>query len=362
MCYGGCNNETKQNQVLPQCSALSSLPFTSSNNSHCCRSTCTSWQSTVTKMPATSSSATTADAAAASLEERGFATLDVPASTAHVAADAFAVARSAFDVLEDGPPPLGPHTKDSANASGSHRVGALSNYNACREGFVFSNGASFEVHGVERFNEAMSTFFDAALASALAVLAAIELQLQLPERWFERTLGPLSDHAQWHMKRYRPEAAPRHAVTADGKLVLLAVHSDPSLISLIFHDAPGRQPGAMGLECQTTTNGHASWEPVPAHGHAVVTILAGSILERMTARHYRAVRHRVAVPSADALVHGQRVAATFFFRPAPSALLAPPPSPRLPRANGQPIKFKEWQRKVADKYASALCPALSYRP
>ena len=31
---------------------------------------------------------------------------------------------------------------DSVHASGMHRVGALSNYNACREGFIFSNGAT----------------------------------------------------------------------------------------------------------------------------------------------------------------------------------------------------------------------------
>ena len=137
-----------------------------------------------------------ADAAAIALEERGYASLEVPIATAHTTADGFAVARSAFDVLEDGPPPLGPHTTDSANASGSHRVGALSNYNACREGFVFSNGAIFGVRGIGRFEEAMTQFFDAALATAEAVLAAIERRLGLPAR------------ARVAARRATPEALP----------------------------------------------------------------------------------------------------------------------------------------------------------
>ena len=301
-----------------------------------------------------------ADMAAQSLEERGFASLAVATSTASTAAHAFAIARSALDVLEDGPPPLGPHTTDTANASGSHRAGALSSYNACREGFVFSNGASFSVHGVDGFEAAMSAFFNVAMEAAHAVLAAIERRLQLPLHWFETALGPLSEHAQWHMKRYVPESAPRHAVTTDGKLVLLAVHSDPSLISLVFHDAPGRQPGAMGLECQVTKDGQSTWEPVSSHGHEVVTVLCGSIMEKLTGRVLGAVRHRVAMPSEAALEtqSGRRVAATFFFRPAPSAFLQPPPSPLLPRARGPPIQYSAWLRKVASRYERHAPPAV----
>ena len=324
------------------------------------------------------------NAAAQALEIKGFATLELPQEISDIVSHAFGVAQPAFDCLEDGPPTLGPHTKDSANASGSHRIGALSTYNACREGFVFSNGATFSVRGVHGFEATMGSFFAAAADTAQAVLAAIERRLQLPQNWFDSSLGPVRDHAQWHLKRYRQEAAPKHAVTSDGKLVLLAVHSDPSLISLVFHDAPGRSPGALGLECQVDgrrgatkaapasaslakASGVASaaaepevsggpstlWEPVTAHGHAVVTILVGSVLDRLTCGRYRAVRHRVAVPSGSPLETARRVAATFFFRPAPSALLQPPPSPMLQPPSGgmpRPIKFSAWQQKVADKY------------
>ena len=296
------------------------------------------------------------------LEELGFATMPVPTAITTTVARGFCIARSAFDVLEDGPPSLGPHTTNSANASGSHRIGALSNYNACREGFIFSNGASFEVHGVDGFEAAMGSFFDAAIETAHALLEAIERRLQLPEQWFESALGPLKDSSQWHMKRYRPEAAPQHAVTSDGKLVLLAVHSDPSLISLIFHDRPGCSPGAMGLECQVTGgDGKLAWSPIASHGHSVVTILAGSVLDKLTCGTYRAVRHRVAVPHATYMNSGKRVAATFFFRPAPSAMLQPPPSPLLRRlpSGGQGMmgmRYAEWQKKVAAKYEKHAPP------
>ena len=308
-----------------------------------------------------------ADTAVEELKTRGFASLPVPAPIASTVKKSFDLARPAFDVLEDGPPALGRHTKDSANASGSHRIGALSNYNACREGFVFSNGASFPVKGIDGFESATTAFFAAALQTARALLAAIERRLGLPKDWFEDTLGPLSSSSQWHLKRYRPEAAPQHAVTEDGKLVLLAVHSDPSLVSLVFHDAAGKQPGARGLECQrqnppsgTLENGSetvaatagAIWDPVPFHGHSVVTVLGGSVLDKLTGGHFRAIRHRVAVPRATHMESGQRIAATFFFRPSPSAVLLPPPSPLLPPPSGgaAPMKYSEWQRKVADKY------------
>ena len=34
---------------------------------------------------------------------------------------------------------------DSASASGVHAIGALSQYNMCREGIVFSNGETFDI-------------------------------------------------------------------------------------------------------------------------------------------------------------------------------------------------------------------------
>ena len=67
---------------------------------------------------------------------------------------------------------------------------------------------------------------------------------------------------------------------------------------------------------------------------------------------YRAVKHRVATREPLQLAHGRRVVATFFLRPAPEAVLAPPPSPKLTWSGRapKPIKFAAWRQKVADKY------------
>jgi isopenicillin N synthase-like dioxygenase len=133
------------------------------------------------------------------------------------------------------------------------------------------------------------------------------------------------------------------------------MHSDPALISLVFHDAPGCQPGALGLEClpKSATVGSTAepsdWREVNVHGHAAVTILSGSILDRITSSAYPAARHRVAMREPEKL-DGYRVAATFFFRPAPHALLRSPPSPLLPKSGAHPITFAGWQKKVATKY------------
>ena len=108
--------------------------------------------------------------------------------------------------------------------------------------------------------------------------------------------------------------------------------------------------GALGLEYMRGTD---RWEEVGAHGHAVVTVLGGAVLDRITGGRYKACRHRVvmvppplgatadaadaadtsgtasASASADidagAFGGRHRIAATFFFRPAPSAKLTPPP-------------------------------------
>lgn len=87
------------------------------------------------------------------------------------------------------------------------------------------------------------------------------------------------------MKRYRPEACSEHAVAAvasktaptsqvadvadvadvKSKSVLLPVHTDPSLISVVLHDAPGVQPGAVGLE-YLSGGAAGRWTEVPHHG------------------------------------------------------------------------------------------------
>jgi|AntAceMinimDraft_1070359.scaffolds.fasta_scaffold63973_2 hypothetical protein len=119
----------------------------------------------------------------------------------------------------------------------------------------------------------MTDMFTSALSVATAVLAALERRMHLPEGYFERKLGPIAEHSQWHVKRYRPDARSEHAgaAGADGvdKRVLLAVHTDPSLISVVLHDAPGAGAGAVGLEYLSGGRagaGAGQWMEVPLHG------------------------------------------------------------------------------------------------
>ena len=272
----------------------------------------------------------TLDACAAALETVGFAALPVGEGLRGTHARCFAAACAGLDQARSAGPD---HVlaisaeADSASASGLHRAGALSQYNVCREGLIFSNGAIFDLPPPAdgepaadhvQFAEEMAAFFASAMALISGVFAALERRLQLPVGWFEHSLGPVAQHSQWHVKRYVPEAAPSNAVTTDGKHVLLPVHSDPSLLSLIVHDRDGTNSGALGLECNVKGAAGGEWVEVAAHGHSVVTVLCGAVLERITGGRFVAARHRVAVRDPNAL--GRRVAATFFFRPAPSAV------------------------------------------
>ena len=109
------------------------------------------------------------DEAAAALEGAGVATLPVAARVERTHCNCFLAARAGFCVLSkagDGHPATLAADADSANASGMHRVGALSNYNACREGFIFSNGATLDLSEAAGFDAAMQSFFASALAIA----------------------------------------------------------------------------------------------------------------------------------------------------------------------------------------------------
>ena len=194
-----------------------------------------------------------------------------------------------------GDPLAMPNDADSAHVSGAHTGGWGSPYNAAREGFVFSNGEVFGVgegKDADDFETAMADAFRVALATARDTLAGIERRLVLPCGWFEITFGPLADHAQWHVKRYRPECVSTHAT--DGKKVLLPPHTDPSLISVVVHHAPGVNSGALGLEYLAPQNGHGAWKQVPHHGHAVATVFTGSVMARITRDAFPAATHRVA--------------------------------------------------------------------
>ena len=262
---------------------------------------------------------------------------------------------------------------DTAHVTGMHPAGALSSYNACREGFVFSDGAMFSVPPAREdaaeaaaFEDAMKALFDVALGVATATLRAMERRMEIPDGWFEDAFGPLASNAQWHVKRYRPKASPPHAVSVAGasrassassadKTVLLPVHTDPSLVSVVVHDAAGVVAGAKGLE-HLSSGDSGIWTEVPLHGHGVACVLVGSVMDRITSGAYPAARHRVAVVDPEALGLG-RVVATFFWRPAPGATLRPPPSPVIPScAKFKTMKFGTWCKRTAKRYETHAEP------
>ena len=298
------------------------------------------------------------DRVAESLQRSGVGCVRVDDDTARAMARCFGEARRAMPTVSSLPPgdPLAiPPDADSAHASGAHAVGWGSSYNAAREGFVFSDGASFGVpaddpEAAADFERAMGAAFRAALAAAREVLSALERRLALERGWFEKSFGPLDDHAQWHVKRYRPEC-----VASNG--VLLPVHTDPSLISVVAHDAPGVEKGARGLEYLDAyasgggaTEKKGAWAEVPYHGHGVLTVFTGSVLDRITGGAFPAARHRVTKETNERDA-APRLAATFFWRPAPWATLRVPPSPRLRvPAQLKQMRFDTWCRRVAKRY------------
>ena len=307
------------------------------------------------------------DEMAASLQRCGVGCVRVDESSSALHARTFEVFRAAIGAhcerVEPDNPLKIPHDGDSAHVTGLHSAGGISAYNATREGFVFSDGNTFALppDGSDpSFETATREMFDSGLAVATATLSALERRMTLPDGWFEREFGPLRRHAQWHVKRYRPEARSEHAV-AEGppgeteKHVLLPVHTDPSLISVVFHDAPGVRPGAMGLE-YLSRGGAGPWTEVPHHGHAVATVFTGSVLDRITGGVYPAARHRVAV--RDPVGVGlSRVVATFFWRPAPNAVLRTPPSPSLPPPGQfKQMQFSTWCKRVAKRYEAHKKP------
>lgn len=175
----------------------------------------------------------TLKACAKELRACGVATLEVSAETEALHASCFAAARVGLKVAADDESPLAIRADvDSAHASGVHAAGALSQYNVCREGIIFSDGDDAYAHSISPdFARSMALFFESAVSLAGQVFAVLESDLAIPHGWFEQAFGPIRNHSQWHCKRYRPELAPAAATCPTGRRVLLPIHSDPSLIS-----------------------------------------------------------------------------------------------------------------------------------
>jgi isopenicillin N synthase-like dioxygenase len=301
------------------------------------------------------------------LQSSGVAIIEyLPFKVADIHRRGFAVARHALDhVRREGNircvPWIDPGA-DSAHVTGYHPANdpksGMSRYNAYREGFVFSDGNVFNVEGVPDFQPTAKAMFDSLHAIASCVLQAIDRKLELPSGWLQENLGPTCDHSQWHIKRYVVEesvATSHAATTVDDASVLLPMHTDPSLISVIVHDKLGKKSGAMGLEYHDRNHG---WIPVGSHGHQVATIFVGSVLSYLTGGMWPSAKHRVVqVDETDNYDEtlGQRLklrmAATLFVRPQTTAMLCVPPSPHLAHVSlKKQINFETWNARVARNY------------
>ena len=283
---------------------------------------------------------------------------------------------------------IGPND-DSAHATGYHSAGSdgssMSRYNSYREGFVFSDGNIFDVdlggendNGTRQkkiFQSDMETFF-ASMHDAIAVnvLRAIARNLGCQdEDWFQTKLGPTDESSQWHVKRYVCPTGMESSECSDNgdaeeEIEWLPVHTDPSLISIVLHDVPGKREGAMGLQYQAPdplisadneSNPKSKkkvWLDVPWHGHAVATVFVGSVLSYITGNLYPGAKHRVVCRPSKSIEERERVAATLFVRPRGKCNLLVPPSPLLHDAEGNSsvrirnTTFDAWLARVSRNY------------
>ncbi|KAI2490227.1 hypothetical protein MHU86_24356 [Fragilaria crotonensis] len=285
--------------------------------------------------------------------QAGMAVVDLTDDTASLLESTLKTARFALDAVEDDC--ASQHVRriqpdeDSAHVTGYHPASVtegMSRYNAHRRGFVFSDGDTQCVDSVPQFQVQMTHLSECLHQIAQTVFTQMELQWNLPHGWFENALGPTNLHSQWHVKEYVPPAD----VDDDE---WLPMHTDPSLISILVHDAPGKQRGAMGLEYQALPNsdGKREWLEVPFHGHAVATVLIGSVLSYITGGLVNSCKHRVRVPAGELRGPQRRMTATLFLRPRRTAQLVVPPSPMFDCVVlRRKLTFDEWSKRVSRNY------------
>jgi isopenicillin N synthase-like dioxygenase len=219
-------------------------------------------------------------------------------------------------------------------------------------------------------------------AIAVNVLRAVARNLGCQDKdWFQTNLGPTDGSSQWHVKRYvcptATDSEKNQNSECDDKgdveeeIEWLPVHTDPSLISIVLHDVPGKREGAMGLQYQVPDPSISYendsnpkslkniWVDVPWHGHAVATVFVGSVLSYITGNLYPGAKHRVVYrPSTTLNVDEseQRVAATLFVRPRGDCKLLVPPSPLFLTEEGDSsvrirnTTFDAWLERVSRNY------------
>ena len=378
------------------------------------------------------------------LQNGGVATLELPPQLTQIHSDAFRIATQALNVASESAansastpgsttsiPVIEPNS-NAAFVTGYHSAGgensnsnSLSRYNVHREGFVFSNGESFDIplsndnnnndndsspsNTNASFEQSMNDMFE-SMCNVIAkdVLRGIARHLKIEEDWFHDTYGPMDLSSQWHIKRYTQpnnNADDADAANGDGEkekmkdenihskeaekdiqtqtqqqtqqeeeeespiaIEWLPIHTDPSLISIIIHDAPGTNPLAMGLEYQAppaTKGEQRVWKEVGWHGHAVATVFCGSVMSYITGGLFQSAKHRVMytyMPSHDGAVGRaagagprHRQAATLFLRPQGESVLTVPPSPLLVDTERivkirKNCRFEDWLNRVSRNY------------
>lgn len=345
------------------------------------------------------------------VQNGGVATLSLPDDIAAINKRAFNIATIALDkasAASNGEHEVIPRIKENSNSAlvtGYHSAGgsdSLSRYNTFREGFIFSNGEIFDIqldivsekgnHEDVSFEEAMGELFKNLCGIiARSTLKGIARYLRLEdEDWFDNAFGPMENSSQWHVKRYvEPSFSNKgeeqidiketdNAETAEDEVFeWLPVHTDPSLISVIIHDAPGYNKHAMGLQYQCPqslqqqsdrdSDGSQKktriWKEVEAHGHSVATIFCGSVLSYITGGLFPSAKHRVIYnksnQSPQDMMEGVelskkfRQAATLFLRPQGKSILTIPPSPRLTEREvkiRKGLQFVDWLNRVSKNY------------
>jgi hypothetical protein len=288
-------------------------------------------------------------------------------SSNNTISNAFDTARCVFDEIRCGGgdndgsdgsllmPLIDPST-DSGGWTGYHKADVTNGrYNEHREGFVFSNGEFFAVDSNDDFESDMKQFFHFCHdVVANGVMRAIERRLELPDCYFDKELGPTNNASQWHLKRYQVdelEEPNNDPPPVSEQKVLLPMHTDPSLISVVIIDSPGVNKGGKGLEIFHSSS---TWKAIPHHGRDVAIIFVGSVLSHLTKREvFSAIKHRV-VDSCNGGISNERVAATLFVRPHPDAYMKTLPSKYVLHhetvSAKLPPTFRVWNARVAKNY------------
>ena len=228
------------------------------------------------------------------LTRMGCFQLLLPPSIRNLNRDAFCLARTFLDQDESQKERF---SIKEGSLNGYHGLGGLSQYNTNRSGFIFENEDVLDLlnqgNGSNSFVATVHKWRRSQHDLAAALLRRLATQLGLPPTYFESELRFVGK-GQLHVKRFSGENDRKEAQHFnDNPVVRLLPHTDPSLLSIVLHDyddSSGVRNDAMGLEVWRSDS--ASYEPLPAAGWSVATVMAGDVLSKICASVV-APKHRV---------------------------------------------------------------------